>query len=111
MTILKEDIDKFGLKTSDLNYLYRLFRETAEIDKTIIFGSRGAGNHTKGSDIDLALVGTNLTPKITSHIHYVLEEESPLPYFFDVVDYTHLTKKSLKDQIDRYGIVIFERRS
>jgi len=39
----------------------------------------------------------------------MLEEDSPMPYFFDIVDYTHLAHQELKDHIERVGITIFER--
>jgi len=32
-----------------------------------------------------------------------------MPYFFDIVDYTHLAHQELKDHIERVGITIFER--
>ena len=111
MKHLKEDIDQFGLRSSDLAFLHNLFEKTDEIEQALIFGSRAKGNHKTGSDVDLALQGEKLNPKITSHIHYILEEESPMPYFFDVVDYTHLDKKELREYIDKVGVVIYSRNS
>jgi hypothetical protein len=40
-----------------------------------------------------------------------MEEDSPMPYFFDIVDYTHLANNELKEHIDRIGKVIFTRSS
>ncbi|MDI3534924.1 MAG: hypothetical protein PWQ82_1289 [Thermosediminibacterales bacterium] len=42
-------------------------------------------------------------------LHAMLEEKGPLPYFFDIVDYTHLSHKGLKEHIDRVGKVIYEK--
>ena len=39
----------------------------------------------------------------------MLEEESPMPYFFDIVDYTHLTHEGMKNHIDRVGVFFYSR--
>lgn len=44
-----------------------------------------------------------------NYINRMLEDQGPLPYFFDVVDYTHLNHKEFIDHIDRVGTVIFEK--
>lgn len=43
-----------------------------------------------------------------SRLHSLLEDEGPLPYLFDVVDYTHLEHEDLKSHIDRVGKAIYE---
>lgn len=37
------------------------------------------------------------------------QDESPMPYLFDIVDYTHLEHKELKEHIDRIGKMIYEK--
>ncbi len=44
-----------------------------------------------------------------SRLHAKLEEESPMPYLFDIVDYTHLNHVELREHIDRVGKFIFKR--
>ncbi len=40
----------------------------------------------------------------------MLEEEGPLPYFVDIVDYSKLTHKGLKEHVDRVGKVVYGER-
>lgn len=40
----------------------------------------------------------------------MLNEELPLPYFFDVIDYTHLEHNGLKKHIEQYGKVIYQKK-
>jgi len=75
----------------------------------MIFGSRAKQTYRKGSDIDVALTGVNLTPEVVKEISVKLNEYLPIPYFVDVIDYTHLKKEALKKHIDLYGKIIFKK--
>jgi len=94
---------KFGLKDADIGSILSIVSKFPAVTEVILFGSRALGTHKPGSDIDLALKG-NLTVDIIAKIHYELNEESPLPYFFDVLDYQTLQNPELKAHIDRVGI-------
>ena len=37
------------------------------------------------------------------------EFQGPLPYLFDILDYTHLNHDELKAHIERVGIVIYKK--
>lgn len=100
----------FGLRKEDLTYIISAIAKFDEIEKAVIFGSRAKGNYKPGSDIDIAIFGEDITFDTISRLHAVLEDESPMPYFFDIVDYTHLNHEQLKEHIDRVGKVIFERK-
>ncbi|NLZ54891.1 MAG: nucleotidyltransferase domain-containing protein [Thermoanaerobacteraceae bacterium] len=98
----------FGLKKSDIDYIIGVIKKFPEIEKAVIFGSRAKGNYKVGSDVDIAIYGENITFDTISALHFMLEEQGPLPYFFDIIDYTHLKHEELKEHIDRVGKVIFE---
>ncbi|MHB1651514.1 MAG: nucleotidyltransferase family protein [Desulfitobacteriaceae bacterium] len=98
----------FGLRDGDLDYIITTIRQFSEIEKAAIFGSRAKGNYKPGSDVDIAIWGS-ISFSILSRLHAILEEESPMPYFFDVVDYSHLTHQELKSHIDRVGIVFLTK--
>ncbi|HHY78679.1 MAG TPA: nucleotidyltransferase domain-containing protein [Clostridiales bacterium] len=98
----------FGLSEADIEYIVGVIAKYKEIKKAVIFGSRAKGNYKAGSDIDIAIYGEDITIDTISSLHSLLEDESPLPYLFDIVDYTHLVHKELKEHIDRVGIVIYE---
>jgi predicted nucleotidyltransferase len=99
----------FGLKEFELEYIIDAIKKFHEIEKAVIFGSRAKGNYKPGSDVDIGIYGENITFDTVSALHAMLEEKGPLPYFFDIVDYTHLSHKELKEHIDRVGKVIFEK--
>lgn len=100
-----------GLRESDLKYIINAIKKYDEIDKAVIFGSRAKGNYKSGSDIDIAIYGEKITLDVLSTLHTVLEEESPMPYLFDIVDFTHLNHKELKEHIERVGKVIYSRKT
>ena len=99
----------FGLAERDLAYIIAAVSEFPEIQKAVVFGSRAKGNYKKGSDIDIAIFGEDISFSTIASLHDRLEEESPMPYFFDIVDYTHSTHQELKEHIDRVGKIILER--
>ena len=101
---------RFGLQDADLAYICSVLGEFAEIKKAVIFGSRAKGNYKPGSDVDLAIFGDNITFTTIAKLHSRLEEEGPLPYFFDIVDYTHLDHPELKAHIDRVGETVLQNK-
>jgi predicted nucleotidyltransferase len=76
-----------GLSDKQLKQIIDVLRQYKDIDKAVLFGSRAMGNYKKGSDVDIAIMGKNadftLAAKIKSH----LEDDTYLPYFFDVISY------------------------
>lgn len=99
-----------GLRDTDLEYIVQVLSKFPEIEKALIFGSRAKGTHKAGSDVDIAIVGESITFDIISKVRFQLEEESPMPYFFDIVDYTHLEHLELKEHIDRVGKTIWDKK-
>jgi len=98
-----------GLTATDMAYIVSVLREFTEIKKAVVFGSRAKGSHKPGSDVDIAIYGEDISFSTVARLHYRLEEEGPLPYFFDIVDYSHLASQPLKEHSDRVGKTIFER--
>ncbi len=98
----------YGLKESDINYITKLFKQYPEIEQAVLFGSRAKATEKPGSDIDLAFKGKNLTNIIIT-ISGILNDESPLPYKFDIIDYYALEHEKLKEHIDRVGRIIYTR--
>ena len=87
-----------------------LFRsEFPNVKEAIIFGSRAKGNFKNGSDVDIALKGENINLEIVSNISYRLNEETVLPYKFDVLDYQSINNSKLTEHINRIGISVYIR--
>lgn len=99
----------YGLLDKDINYIINTLRRFPEIEKAIIFGSRAMGNYKKGSDIDLAIVGENITNDILHEVYDYLNEVYPIPYFFDILNYDTLSNKNLKTHINEIGKVIYQK--
>jgi predicted nucleotidyltransferase len=103
------ELNEYGLREKDIAFMINLFRQQPEIEKVMLFGSRAYGNYRLGSDVDLALTGRNITPKVINHIHYILEEESPTLLWFDVLHYETVKNDKLKEEIAKYGRVIYSK--
>lgn len=98
-----------GLTEEDLTDVARAFQSVPEIEKAVLFGSRAKGTAKRGSDVDLALVGSAVNRSALVELSMVLNEETLLPYRFDLLDYQTIDNPALKEHIDRVGIVIFDR--
>ena len=94
-----------GLPERDLKIVQQVFGEFPEIKTATLFGSRAMGNAKKGSDVDIALKG-DLNPSVINRIKDRLEEETDLPYFFDIVDHNAIQSEDLLEHIKEHGQAI-----
>ena len=99
----------YGIYDRSFNLMLDCVSKVEEVEEAIIFGSRAMGNYKKGSDIDLVLKGKNLNYDLVSRISGILNEDLPIPYFFDVLFYSSIKSKELVKHIDTEGKVIFSR--
>ena len=96
-----------GLSEKELSTLREVFTQFDAIEEVILFGSRAFGTHQKASDVDLAIKGKNIDLDTLAKLKYTLEEETSLPYFFDVVVYDKISNDALKKAIDEGGVVLY----
>ena len=101
--------NKFGLLDSDIEAIIRIMIKHANVEHALIFGSRAKGNYKHGSDVDIALKGSELDFDTLAKISYLLNEESAIPYKFDLLDYHNIKEPALKNHIDRVGIEIYRK--
>ena len=99
----------YGLLDRDLKYILEATHKYPEIEEVILFGSRAMGNYKKGSDVDLAIIGESVDRKTIRRLSDDLNEEYPLPYFFDVISYKDISNQELVKHIDNVGISIYTR--
>lgn len=97
-----------ALTDSELQTLRDVFSRFSDISEVILFGSRARGTHRASSDVDLALKGKNLSIDTLAKLRYILEEETNLPYFFDIVIYDRVENEALKREIDEGGKKIWK---
>jgi predicted nucleotidyltransferase len=101
--------NSFGLLTSDLSSITEIVSSEKEVEEVIIFGSRAKGNFRNGSDIDLALVGANISSSTVNHISSKLNEETKMPYRFDVLNFQKIRNSELVEHIKRVGKTLYKR--
>lgn len=80
------------------------FARTHGIEKVILFGSRARGTHSERSDIDLAVHGGNFDP-----FYWDIKERTHSLLMFDVVDLDTGISEELKTEIERDGVVIYDK--
>ena len=88
----------------------RVFREiclAAEaygIEKIILFGSRARGTHSERSDIDIAVSGGDV-----SGFYWAMNENVWSLLSFDIVELDKGITGELKNEIERDGMIIYEK--
>ena len=86
---------KYGLSDIELNKLREFYARYEDIEEVILYGSRAKGNHKPFSDVDISLVGANLTRSQLNVIAFCVIDDLLLPYHFDL---------SIFHKLDEYGI-------
>lgn len=99
----------FGLTAKDRKIIVDITKQFEEINEIILFGSRAMGNFKRGSDVDLALKGERVTKSIVHQVDDYLNEQSLMPYFFDVLDYKEIKNTALKNHIDTEGKTLYKK--
>ncbi|MCL1935490.1 MAG: nucleotidyltransferase domain-containing protein [Defluviitaleaceae bacterium] len=94
---------KIGLKIEVIKEIANVISKYTDIQNAKIFGSRAMGNYKKYSDIDIAIYNTDLdtTIQIKNDL-----EELDIIYFCDVINYSMISNKDLKKNIDESGFCI-----
>ena len=103
--------NRFGLLDSDIETIIQTLKMHPKVEIAYIFGSRVKGNFKNGSDVDIALKGTGLDFDIQSQISYWLNEETNMPYKFDVLIYEYIREPKLQEHIDRVGVEIYNKKA
>lgn len=94
---------RFGLTENIIARIKEIIFRDENVKDAILFGSRAKGNWKKFSDIDIALVGSEISHDTLVHVISDLEETT-IPFTFDIIRYSAITNPDLKDHIDRSGV-------
>lgn len=95
-----------GLTVDDLAKLRNLFVKYEHIERVILYGSRAKGNFKPFSDVDITLLGDNLSHAELSQL-LVDVDDLLLPYQFDISIFKNLKNADLIDHINRVGVEIY----
>lgn len=93
----------------ELQKVVGVFARNSRIEKVILYGSRAKGCFKPFSDVDITLVGDELS---RSDLNRVMEEVDDLllPYQFDISLWHKLKNEALISHIGRVGIEIYRKR-
>jgi len=98
----------FGLDERVVKLMTDLFATYPQILQVRVYGSRALGNYKPASDIDLAVM-TGIDDDITPRLKTALND-LPTPYLFDVTDYNRITHLPLKEHIDKYSKLLYDKQ-
>ncbi len=80
------------------------FAQKYSITKIILFGSRARGTNTERSDIDIAVYGGNF-----EQFYWDVKEKTHSLLMFDIVQADAVISDELKQEIERDGVIIYEK--
>jgi len=97
-----------GLTDRTVSKIAGVLERFPAVETAVLFGSRAKGVHKRGSDIDLALVGTGLGWRMLGKIEDALDDLL-LPYGFSLIIYDNKTDAAVAARIQRVGCTFYER--
>jgi type I restriction enzyme S subunit len=97
-----------GLSDATMAKMMGVFARFPEVERVVLYGSRAKGTYKPGSDIDLALFGDDLTPRIRDKIDEALDDLL-LPYTIDLSIFEELEHAKLREHIERVGVDLYVR--
>ena len=93
----------YDLSEKIVNEIKRIARKNGT-EKVVLFGSRARGDNMKRSDVDIAVYGGNFLD-----FYFDIDENNVTLLFFDVVDMENVTSQELIKEIEKDGVVIYEK--
>jgi predicted nucleotidyltransferase len=99
---------KFGLKKQVIQQIRGVFSQFPSVKGVIIYGSRALETYRHNSDIDLTLVGEEITFTELLKIENELDDLL-LPYQIDLSIFEKIDNTELVDHIIRVGKLIYEK--
>jgi predicted nucleotidyltransferase len=97
-----------GLPESALAAIQQVLATHPEVEQAILYGSRALGRQRPSSDIDLTLIGADLSAATLARIDADLDDLL-LPWVIDLSCHASLRHPALLDHIERVGVVLYER--
>ncbi len=107
---MTQTLQSTGLRDTDIKSIRAAIARFPEVRKAVLFGSRARGDFRRGSDVDLAIWGDEDVSlmKTRRELGAWLNEESSMPYFFDVLEFARLSDEGLQREIEKHSIVLYE---
>lgn len=80
------------------------FAKKHNVDKIILFGSRAKGTHRERSDIDIAVSGGDF-----DGFYWDIKENAWTLLMFDIINFSERISEELRQEIEKYGVTIYEK--
>lgn len=96
--------NKIGISKTEVDEILMLAKQFPDVERVVLFGSRAKGTHKLGSDVDLAILGDAVSYSTINELSYLLNEESVLPYYFDIINVADISSSALLSHIKEYGV-------
>ena len=94
---------KYNLPDRVLREIFSFARKYS-INKIVLFGSRARGTNTERSDIDIAVYGGDF-----DNFYWDVKEKTNSLLMFDIVQADSSVSNELKKEIQKDGVVIYEK--
>ena len=101
-------MNHFGFSEETVNKLHHIFSPFHEIEEVVIYGSRAMGKHHPFSDVDITIVGKEVSTKTLSQILLKIDDLL-LPYEFDISIYHKIQNLEVLQHIKRVGQALYAR--
>jgi predicted nucleotidyltransferase len=108
MKNLKKHEEDFGLPKEVSDKLKFAFERNSKLNEVFVFGSRAKGTCAEGSDIDLAILGSDLSWNDLMDLRLDIEDMGLL-YSVDLVDFNQLDEQ-VRGHIKRVGQPFWRRQ-
>ena len=101
---------RFGLNALVISRINAVFAHHPQVIEVQLYGSRAKGNFHQGSDIDLSIVGEQVTHQQLLHIMREIDDLS-LPYKIDLSLFHQIDNSDLVGHIERNGKIFYTSSS
>lgn len=96
----------FGLQDNQIKAINNVFAKYDNVEKVLVFGSRSKGTHKPSSDIDLTMLGKDLTSEDLTAVKQDLNALS-LPFETDLSLFRNIDNELLKEKILNRNAVLY----
>jgi uncharacterized protein len=100
---------RYGLSEGTIQKICAILSCYPQVKKSVLYGSRAKGNYKTGSDIDLTLIGEDLSLNLLYKILRDIDELY-LPYTVDLSIFKDIGDPDVIEHIQRVGITFYKRR-
>ena len=97
-----------GLNSEEISKINRVFSAHGNVEQALIYGSRALGTYKPWSDIDLTLIGDDITLSQLNQIEAEIDDLL-LPYKMDLSSFHAMENADLIEHIKRAGKVFYQK--